>query len=121
LKAVRTTAKGSVILPSGDLVNFQVAISGRIPKGTRLTAKLLNEMIHHKAETSLGWWDGKRVVGASEGDDPSGLKLKLQAWRNPSRKGHSSQAWRSSGSQAARWGSLRRSLARAEFSFSAIR
>lgn len=82
----------------------------------KITRALLADMVRAKAESSYGYWDGGTVVGAVEGDDPPGIELKIQRWRNPKRKRSSDRAWRS-GSQAHAWGSLRYALSAAGFAF----
>lgn len=102
---------------SGDLVAFQVSATVKRPKGVVLTAELLEQMVIRKAETSLGKYNPQTgtVDGAKEGEDPSGVKLKIIRWKNPDRKRKT--GWRNYGSQADRWGSLRLALATAKFDF----
>jgi hypothetical protein len=107
---------------SGDLVAIQ--ISARLKKGVpkkMLTAKLLEAMIRHKAETSRGEWNGTYVVGAHEGEDPTGIKLSIIRWKNPDRLASEDQGWRyadpdSPSEQADAWGSLRRIIRDANLS-----
>jgi len=97
---------------SGDLVEIQLSATlKRVPKGVKITGKLLAEMVKHKAETSVGRWTGRKAAGCREGKNPPGIELKITRWRNPSRKGKLRQ-WRT-GSQAEAWGTLRRITERA--------
>ncbi len=103
--------------PGGDLVSIQISARlKRVPKGLRITKRLLADMVRRKAETSAGFWDGKSsVTGAREGIDPKGIELKIIRWRNPGRNRAGLRGWRS-GSQADAWGSLRNPLSAAAFS-----
>lgn len=103
--------------PGGDLVSIQISARlKRVPKGMRITKALLADMVRRKAESSAGFWDGSRVVGAASGDDPPGIELKIVQWKNPTRRKSGDRAWRQ-GSQAAAWGSLRYALAAAGIKF----
>lgn len=105
-------------MPGGDPLRFQVAAIIKRPKHVKLTKELLAEMVRRKAAGSAGLWDGTKVVGATEGPDPSGIKLKITSWRNPKRKGEAkNRANRSHGTQAERWGSLRRAIEKARIVF----
>lgn len=116
-KSKTRTLKIKAMHPGGDLVSIQISARlKRIPKGMKITKALLADMVRRKADTSYGYWDGKKVVGASEGDDPSGIELKIVRWRNPNRKQASDRAWRT-GSQAHAWGSLRQAISAAGFAF----
>ncbi len=100
--------------PSGDPVSFQIAITMHRPSNVKLTKELLRDMIRHKAETSAGTYEHKTgtVRGAREGRDPVGVTMKITRWRNPARKGAAdNRTYRSHGSQADRWGSLRLAIA----------
>lgn len=103
----------------GDPVSIQISVHlKRIPKGMRITKQLLEAMIRRKAETSSGHWDGKsRVVGAREGKDPKGIEIKINSWKNPSRKSRD-RGDRDYGPQADRWGSLWQIIERAPIRFS---
>lgn len=103
---------------SGDLVAFQVSATVKRPKGVRLTAELLEQMVIRKAETSLGQYNPEsgKVDGAKEGEEPSGVRLKIIRWKNPDRK-NTTAGWRNYGSQADRWGSLRLAIANSKFDF----
>lgn len=99
---------------SGDLVKIQIhARLKRVPKGMKITKKLLESMVRRKAELSGGQWDGgmRMTVGAHEGPNPKGIELEIVRWSNPSRKGTLGN-WRAAYSQADAWGSLRRVLRR---------
>jgi|SRR5579863_3585260 len=103
--------------PGGDLVSIQVSARlKRVPKGMRITKALLADMVRRKAETSGGYWNGNRVVGAAEGIDPPGIELRIVRWKNPDRKTAAGRAWRT-GKQADAWGSLRHALTGAAFAF----
>jgi hypothetical protein len=113
----RKSRKGS----SRDLVAIQISAELRkVPKGFKITRKLLSEAIRRKAETSTGEWDGFRVVGASEGIEPSGIRLLIVRWKNPGRNSRSLRSWRYASDdpreQADAWGSLRRIISGARLS-----
>lgn len=98
---------------SGDLVSIQISAQlKRVPKGLKITKALLSDMVQRKARTSDGYWDGYSVVGAKEGIDPKGIKLKIVRWRNPGRNRRGLRGWRD-GNQADAWGSLRNPIAAA--------
>lgn len=112
-KTKTKTLRFTVQHPGGDLVSIQVSARlKRVPKGMKITKALLADMVRRKAETSGGYWDGRRVVGASEGKNPPGIELKIIRWKNPDRKNASDRNWRS-GTQADAWGSLRNPLSAA--------
>lgn len=104
---------------SGDLVAIQISV--RVKKGVNkklLSRELIEKLIRHKADTSEGYWHKDRVVGAKEGDDPSGMKLSIIRWRNPDRLADEDQEWRyadpdSASEQADAWGTLRRIIQKA--------
>lgn len=104
-------------MPSGDPVSIQISATIRKPKHVKLTPALLSAMVRAKAESSVGEYNPRTrtTQGARMGKDPTGVKLRIIRWRNPERKG-AGKAWRTGG-QAQAWGSLRRALARAEFTF----
>jgi hypothetical protein len=109
---------------SGDLVAIQIAIrvsaevknQMRRKNGLKLTRELLESMIRHKAETSTGEWtggEGGHCSGCMQGDDPTGIELKIIRWRNPDRLASEDQGWRyanpdSPSEQDEAWGTLRR-------------
>lgn len=107
---------------SGDLVGIQIAaIFDKPIKGVKLTRELMESMILHKAETSDGHWNGVRVVGAKEGENPKGVRVVILRWKNPGRDIASDRGYRyadpdSPADQADAWGSLRRVIARAALS-----
>lgn len=103
----------------GDPVSIQISVRlKRIPKGMRITKKLLEAMIRRKAETSAGHWDGKsKVSGAHEGIDPPGIELKIQSWKNPDRQRGRDRKDRNYGPQSDRWGSLWQIIERAPIRF----
>jgi len=112
-----------VIRPSsGDLVGIQIStIFDKPIKGAIVTRALVEEMILHKANTSEGYWDGTRVVGAKEGENPKGVRIVILRWKNPGRDIASDRGWRyadpdSPADQADAWGSLRRIITRASLS-----
>lgn len=122
-RKLKKKAKQFVIRPSsGDLVAIQ--ISARLKKGVPkklITRELLEAMIRRKAETSTGQWNGFVVKGASEGIDPTGIKLSIIRWRNPDRLASEDTGWRyadpdSPSEQADAWGSLRRIIQSAPLS-----
>ncbi len=93
----------------GDPVSVQISVQlKRVPKGVKITDKLIEQMIRRKAETSAGKYDPKSdsVIGAREGVDPRGIKLKIISWKNSDRDSKKLRADRDHGSQADRWGSL---------------
>jgi hypothetical protein len=108
----------------GDPVSIQITVRlKRIPKGMRITKKLLTEMIRRKAETSRGHWDAmaQTVVGAKEGKTPPGIELEITRWKNPARKKGMLRTWRypegARGDQADAWGSLWQIIANARIVF----
>lgn len=106
---------------SGDLVAIQIAVrvsaevkkEMRRKKGLKLSRELIESMIRHKAETSTGHWDGDHCSGCMQGDDPTGIELKIIRWRNPDRLAAEDTDWRyadpdSPSEQDDAWGTLRR-------------
>jgi hypothetical protein len=107
---------------SGDLVAIQIAIrvSKEVKNAMRrkrnplkLTRELLEDMIRHKADTSTGEWVVDHCEGCMQGDDPTGIELKIIRWRNPDRLAAEDQGWRyadpdSASEQDDAWGTLRR-------------
>lgn len=106
---------------SGDLVAIQIAIRvskevvnwTKTKKGPKLSRELLESMIRHKAETSTGEWNAGACSGCKQGDDPTGIELKIIRWRNPDRLASEDQGWRyadpdSPSEQDEAWGTLRR-------------
>lgn len=83
-----------------DPLQVQVAIhhtpNGGVPNDVELSRELVEQMVRSKAET---------------GRDPSGLRLEIVRWKNPSRPGDRA-GWRS-GHQGDAWATLRRPLQRA--------
>jgi hypothetical protein len=107
----------------GDPVSIQISVRlKRVPKGVKITRKLLEDMIRRKAETSAGQWDAtsQSVRGAREGKDPKGVELKIISWKNPDRQRGKDRAARDYGPQADRWGSLWQIITRAPIRFSAL-
>lgn len=104
---------------SGDPVALQFSIKIRKPKNVKITRALLREMVIHKARTSEGYYDPKSrsVIGAKEGQNPSGVEIKLVRWRNPDRKAGPNSKWNSHGTQAEAWGSLRHAIEGARITF----
>lgn len=93
----------------GDPVSLQIAVElRRVPKGLKITDKLLESMIRRKAASSAGKYDPKSdsVIGAKEGRDPKGIRLIITSWTNPGRSSKKLRKHRDYGSQADRWGSL---------------
>lgn len=101
---------------SGDLVAIQIAV--RVSKEVKeskikLSRELLENLIRHKAETSTGVWSNDHCSGCKQGDDPTGIELKIIRWRNPDRLADDDQGWRyanpdSPSEQDDAWGTLRR-------------
>ena len=78
---------------SRDPLNVQINIVAHLPRGTRPTAKLIQEAIQYRIE--------------NEEDHPR-FETRIIRWRNPTRKGQLG-AWRQ-GNQADAWHSLKRVL-----------
>jgi hypothetical protein len=95
-KRRRTTRKRNRKRSSRDPLSIQISVKARIPKGKTISKRVVQEAIQFRART---------------GKNPKGMKLKIVAWRNPVRKNHKLENWRS-GSQAAAWRTLRRPLLR---------
>lgn len=107
---------------SGDLVAIQIAVrvSAEVKKAMRrkrnplkLNREVIESMIRHKAETSTGTWENDHCSGCMQGDDPTGIELKIIRWRNPDRLAAEDTGWRyadpdSPSEQDDAWGTLRR-------------
>lgn len=106
-KTRRFTLKGRH--RGGDPVSVQISVQlKRVPKGVKITDELIHAMIRRKAQGSAGKYDPKSdsVIGAKEGPDPRGIRLKITSWKNSDRDTKKLRADRDYGSQADRWGSL---------------
>lgn len=67
-----------------DPVNIQIGVRYKLPKGARVTSKVLNEVINQ--------W-------ALKGTTPRGFKIAVVRWRNPKRKTAHARRWKSSNDQ----------------------
>jgi hypothetical protein len=100
---------------SGDLVTIQISAKfTKLPKGFTPSRELIENMIREKARKSSGQFQSGRVVGAKEGPNPDGVTLKIISWANPDRI-KTDTGGRKHGSQADRWGSLRRAIIAGRF------
>jgi hypothetical protein len=69
---------GSVKGTKGDPLDFQISVKVKLPRGFKLSAKVLTQAIRYRIE---------------KGRSPRGMQLKIIRWRNPARK-HTSPDWR---------------------------
>lgn len=96
-------------------VQVSVILTRKLKPEYKLNKSVLTQAVLRKAEGSDGVWRGGEVIGAEEGPDPPGMKLKIIRWKNPGRRGGKA-GWRT-GTQADAWGSLRGLLRGAKISF----
>jgi|ERR1700677_2224493 len=104
---------------SGDLVAIQISIrvskfaKDLMKKNGGFTRALVESMIRQKAETSTGVWSADHCEGCKQGDNPTGIELKIIRWKNPDRLAVEDAGWRyadpdSVSAQDDAWGTLRR-------------
>lgn len=69
---------GSVTGSKGDPLDFQISAKVKLPRGFKLSAKVLTQAIRYRIK---------------KGRSPRGMQLKIIRWRNPDRK-FTSADWR---------------------------